>query len=258
MKEKTMIEGARRQAQPYLEGKFVKRALIGITMVLVELSDGSVGSSYVLREELSGCTSIFKDNLSLLGMPAQEMADWALNQKHVLKRALAIATINCGARAYLEEKGLVGNVDMVDLVKEGERVAMVGYIGPVVRALSKKGVQVDVFDKGHAAYQEVKPLEALKSSLESADVVYLSGTTFINNSIDELVSYCKSARELVIIGSTTIGFPEAYRDSPVTLVGGTLWRQEKKDDLFLIAGLAGGIKNLSACIEKYAYRPDFS
>ncbi|HZK29230.1 MAG TPA: DUF364 domain-containing protein [Clostridia bacterium] len=251
-----MIARARKAAEPYLRDRVIKRALIGITMVIVELDDGSVGSSYVLREELSGCTSIFKDNRALIGMDAGSMADWAVGGAHVLKRALGIATLNCGARAYLDQNQLSDNIDFFPLVREDDQVAMVGHIGPVVRQLTKRGIALDVFDKGHTEHENLALLGELDACLERANVVFLSGSTFINGTIDSLLTHCRQAREVVVIGSTTIAYKEAYEGTPVTLVAGTLWKQDKKDDLFLISSLGGGIRNLSMCIDKFAYQPN--
>lgn len=255
MADTRLIERARKAAQPFLKNRVIKRALIGITMVIVELDDGAVGSSYVLREELTGCTSVFNDNKALIGMEAERMADWAVQEKHVLKRALGIACLNCGARAYLQKANLTGNVDCFSLIKKDDHVAMVGHIGPVVRWMNKKGIANDVFDKGHCEHENLKELSKLEESLKKADVVFLSGTTFINGTIDSLLEHCRQAREVIVIGSTTIAYREAYAETPVSLVAGTLWKQDKKDDLFLISSLAGGIRNLSDCIEKFAYNP---
>lgn len=254
MKNLTMLARARQAAEPYLNKRFVKRAVIGISMVIVELDDGSVGSSYVLREELSGCCSIFKDNRAIIGMAAGELADWALTEKHVLKRALAIATLNCGARNYLNDHKLMDNKDFFSLVKADDQVTMVGFIGPVVRQLTKRKISMAIFDKGHA--ENSQPLEELNPSLAKADVVFLSGTSFINGTIDALLAHCQQAREVILIGSTTIAYRQAYKGTPVTLVAGTLWKQDKKDDLFIISSLAGGIKSLSMCIDKFAYNPN--
>ncbi|NLA70825.1 MAG: DUF364 domain-containing protein [Clostridiaceae bacterium] len=255
MEELQMISRARQAAELYLKDRVIKRAVIGITMVIVELDDGSVGSSYVLREELAGCTSIFKDNRTLIGMDAGSMADWAVEEKHVLKRALGIATLNCGARAYLTQHHLTDNIDFFDLVKDDDQVAMVGHIGPVIRQLTKRGIAIDVFDKGHTEHEDLKALNEMEASLQKADVVFLSGSTFINGTIDSLLTHCRQTREVILIGSTTIAYKETYLGTPVTLVAGTLWKQDKKDDLFLISSLAGGIRNLSMCIDKFAYRP---
>ncbi|MGI6486519.1 MAG: DUF4213 domain-containing protein [Thermoanaerobacterales bacterium] len=46
-------------AQPYLKNKKVSDAVIGISLIAVELDNGCIGISYVLREGLDSGCSIF-------------------------------------------------------------------------------------------------------------------------------------------------------------------------------------------------------
>jgi hypothetical protein len=255
MKDSDILIRAYEQAAPYLEGRTIQDLRIGLSIVGLELDNGELGSSYVLREELSGCLDgIFSDNLALLGMEAMEIGRWATEKTHILKRAIGIAALNAGARSYLEEKNLMDNLDIFSLIQPDDTIGMVGYLGPVVKQVRKMGLTLHAFDKGHAGQPGVAPLDQLEEKLSKSSVVFLSGTTLINNSIGELLQICSQAREIILIGSTTLPYLEAYRDTRVSVIAGTLWKTDLAEDFKKIISLAGGIPTLRSCSQKFAYR----
>lgn len=254
-KEKNILMKAFEEARPYIEGRKVRDLRIGLSIVGLELDNKELGSSYVLREELSGCLDgIFSDHLGLLGMDALEMGRWATEKTHILKRALGIATLNAGARSYLEEKNLMENLDVFSLIHPEDTIGMVGYLGPVVKRVRKQGLTLHAFDKGHAGQPGVEPLEEMLSTLPRCSVIFLSGTTLINNSIGELLDICDKAREIVLIGSTTLPYLEAYRNTPISVIAGTLWDKDHAGDFKRIISMAGGIPSLRSCSGKFAFR----
>ncbi|QRN84678.1 hypothetical protein JR334_06705 [Clostridia bacterium] len=253
--ENNILRKAFDEAAPYLEKRYVQDLRIGLNIVGVELDNGELGSSYVLREELSGCLDgIFSNNLTLLGMDALQMGHWATEKIHILKRALGIAALNTGARAYLEEKNLMENLDVFSLVRPDDTIGMVGYLGPVVKRVRKEGLTLHAFDKGHAGQPGVEPVEDMLSTLPRCSVVFLSGTTLINNSLGELLEVCTKAREVILIGSTTLPYLEAYRDTKISVIAGTLWDKNLAGDFKKIISMAGGIPSLRLCSSKFAYR----
>lgn len=255
IRDNNILSRAYEEAAPYLEGRTVQDLRIGLSIVGLELDNGELGSSYVLREELSGCLDgIFSDNLGLLGMDALEIGRWATEKTHILKRAMGIAALNAGARTYLEEKNLLGNLDVFSLIRPDDRIGMVGYLGPVVKQVRKMGLTLHAFDKGHAGQPGVEPLDQMTEMLPKCPVVFLSGTTLINNSIEELLEICANAREIILIGSTTLPYLEAYRDTRVSVIAGTLWKTDLAEDFKKIVSLAGGIPTLRPCSQKFAYR----
>ena len=63
-------------ARPYLEGRTIKDLVIGISQIACQLSDDSVGISYVLRYGLPPGCSIFGYAQSVIGASAWEIANW--------------------------------------------------------------------------------------------------------------------------------------------------------------------------------------
>ncbi|WP_027399958.1 Rossmann-like domain-containing protein [Anaerovorax odorimutans] len=236
-----------------LQGKKIKDAVIGLSIISVQLDNGDIGSSYVLREELDSCCSIFPKNFDLIGMDAIDIAKWALNEKNILKRALGIATLNAGSRNNYNNTRNLESVDFIKEVKETDVVGMIGHLGPIINALNGKTKDFIIFDKGKNE-DGVLSQDLQSELLPTCDVVFISGTTFINNTIDEVLERCNNAREVILVGSSTLVYPKAYKDSKISILAGSLWKKEYKDDIFRIISLAGGIKNLSQYMEKVSIR----
>ena len=69
----------------------------------------------------------------------------------------------------------------------------------------------------------------------------MSGSAAANGTLDGLLELCQNAREVVLLGSSTPMFPKGYAGTPVTRLAGSVWRNDRKEELFRAVSLAGGI-----------------
>ncbi|MGI6712395.1 MAG: Rossmann-like domain-containing protein [Bacillota bacterium] len=237
-----------------LKDRKIKDAIIGLSIIAIQLDNGDIGSSYTLREELDGCCTIFPNDFQIIGMDAVEVAQWAVTEKNILKKALGFAALSAGCRNHYHHLQKIENVDYLAQVKETDVVGMIGYIGPIITALAGKTKDFIIFDKGKQNRCGVLSQDLQVNLLPTCDVVFISGTSFINNTIDELLKLCTKAREVVVIGSSTLVYPEAYQNYPVSIIAGSLWKKESKEDIFKVISLAGGIRNLSRYMDKISIR----
>ncbi|MFA7215854.1 MAG: DUF364 domain-containing protein, partial [Bacillota bacterium] len=121
--------------------------------------------------------------------------------------------------------------------------------------ISKEVKEFIVFDKGMGHCKkdfEVHPIEKQPELIPTCDVVILSGTTTVNGSIDGLLELCERAREVIMVGPSTPMFPEGWRGSPMTVLAGSCWDREHKDELFKSISLAGGIRQVKELMQKKA------
>lgn len=88
-----LIERILASAQPVLEGKTVTDLVVGISLIGVQLSDGNVGISYVLRDRLPNGCSVFSYGAEVCGKPASEIAKWALSGREDLQRSIGTAVL---------------------------------------------------------------------------------------------------------------------------------------------------------------------
>lgn len=236
-------------AAPCLAGKTVEELVVGISLIGCCLSDGSVGVSYVMREELPNGCSAFPFAQKAEGRPAGEIAGWVVSGADDVQRAIGAAVLDAASQSV---SGIPDD-EKTDrpfgvAVGRGDTVGMVGYIRPVAAQIKAMAGKLAVFDHGvylRGGAPDVYPTEQESRLLPDCDVVILSGTTTINGTIDSLLKLCGKAREIVLVGTSTPMFPEGFRDTKVTRLAGAWWRNESRREIFKLISLAAGISSMS-------------
>jgi len=245
-------------AAPALEGKKIKDAVIGISLIAVELNDGSVGVSYVLREHLKSGCSIFPFGQLIIGKNAAETAQWAAAGIDDLQRGVGMAVLDATSHSLplIDEESKEKPFGVA--VKDTDTVGIIGYIHPVVKIMSQKARKAYVFDQGMSEAGDpaglVAPIEKQEQLLPECNIVFMSGTTLINGTLDRLLDMCPEVREAVLIGSSTPMYPEAFRDTKITVLAGAWWDHNCKEEIFKRISLAAGIDSLRKFMIKKTVR----
>ncbi len=240
-------------AQPYLVRKTVTDAVIGISLVGVALSDGNVGISHVLRENLPNGCSVFPYGQTMVGKNAQEIAAWSLYGTDDLMRTIGIAVLSAAASSQtLDDADIPYGVNMLPM----DVLGMVGYIPAVAEELGSKARVMVVFDQSLVQTSDppafAYPVKDQRKMLPQCDVAVVSGTAFIDHTMESLLSLCKKAREIVLVGASTPMYPAGYADSGVTALAGFLWDNTRREKLFRAISLGGGIAHVRPYIIKKA------
>ncbi len=240
-------------ARPYLTGKTVDDIVIGISLAACRLSDGSIGVSYILRNELPPECAAFGFAADLIGAPAEEAAELYVGGTDDVRRAIGDAVLTAAASLMPD----VVDDDSSDAFgmnpAENDVVGMVGLIKPIAKQLMGKVGKLHIFDQGVFSYygdDRVLPTELEEELLPLCNKVIITGSSTINGSIDGLLEMCANAEKVVIAGSSTPMIAEGWRNTNVTALAGTYWKPECKDEIFRAVSLGGGIAQLKAYSEK--------
>jgi hypothetical protein len=215
----------------------------------LELSNNYIGVSYVLRKNLrSGC-SIFPYAQDIIGKDSLEIANWALTGQDDLQRSIGVAVLTAASRSLpLVDVDTSIHPFSVEVTPE-DNVCLIGYIPQVANIFNGRVKNVFIFDRGVSKkggiFGKVLPEEEQKDILPRCEIVFFSGTTVINHSLEQLLSLSTNAREIVLIGASTPMFPNAFVGTGVTVLAGSWWDEAKKDKIFRIISLAGGISHIS-------------
>ncbi len=207
----------------------------------LRLADGSIGITYVaLGRELDDL-NVELPKLSLEGQSPVVLAE-RYTGSNGWERALGLAAINAISQ-HLFSRGntlteMPANVDLL-ACKPGERVGMVGYFGRVVEPLRAQGVAVTVIELDESLLRSESGLEVTldASRLEGCAQVIITGTTLLNDSLDQLLCHCADAREVYLIGPSASCLPDVLFTAGITCIGGF---RVIESDLFAQRWLQGG------------------
>ena len=239
-----------------LEEIEVKDVRIGLAYTGVLLSENYGGIACTPLYEFSCCPALgFTETLK--GKTADKLIELALSE-NPLEAAVGVATVNALSHMLRDlgpENFPVSNIGVLDLIKPEDRVAMVGYFGPLVPKILKITDKLTVLEKREIESPQTRILYSEKSReiLTVSDVIILSASTLANRTFDELLSLREAAREVILLGPSAPLYPEPFFQRGITAVMGT--RIFDPLTMLTIVSEAGGTKKLHRyCGEKVAFR----
>ncbi|WP_297501491.1 DUF364 domain-containing protein [Thermococcus sp.] len=181
------------------------------TWVLIEGLEGkALGVAMTLPEEVQRYTnSIIEPSLRAF----IERAD-SLN---VIERTLGLAAINAVSQYHIDLSN-VEWADVLDLLPENVgKIAMIGNMPPLAKALREKGAETFVFERNAKLWDKDTYSDALEYHLlPEMDVVIASASCLVNGTIDMLLGRARKARLFVLTGPTGQLLPEFLRGTKVT------------------------------------------
>ncbi len=231
------IAGIRDVLGAELDRITVERAVIGLFFTGVKLNTGIAGACATpLRAipEAVCCPS------SAMAMPFPgKLRDRPANDllKEVaassgIRRAVGVATMNaladmCWERRPLPEVQLRVGVDAYDAadIRSGEHVVVVGAFVPFLKALKRTQQDFTVLEMDAATLKPdelpyFRPANEAPLVVPSADVVLITGTTLLNDTLENLLALCRSDARVVMVGPTVGLLPDAFLRRGVDVLGG--------------------------------------
>ncbi|KXS40327.1 MAG: hypothetical protein AWU58_1958 [Methanohalophilus sp. T328-1] len=163
-----------------------------------------------------------------------------------LKRTVATSALNAFIKKTGEEISSYESSDtsVLDIIKNNDRVAMVGHFAPMIPGILKKASTLYVAEKRPIKDERITivPEEELKETIASSDVAIITGTTLLNNSLGPLMESVSQASNAILLGPTTPLYPEPFFEEGFTAVMGT--RIDDAPTMLRIVSQAGGTKQL--------------
>ena len=103
-----------------------------------------------------------------------------------------------------------------------DRIGMVGLFVGLTKAIKKAGAELVVIEKKEKLIDKFPdlPITTDPSQLGTCNKVLCTGTTLLNNSLDEILSHCSPEAFISIIGPTAGYFPDPLFARGVDVVGG--------------------------------------
>ena len=198
---------------------------IGLGYTAVTTADGGIGIAYTYFESKKAC-SVFQNYQDYEGKTAPGLLE-GINSSDPLHRSLALAFINA-----LNHKDAVllpedpANKVLFDTFRlnAGARVAMVGFFAPLVKKFKERQVDVEIMDKSRGLGQKETFFQRLQ---DWADVLFLTSTSILNNTAEEILSHVGANVKTVLLGPSTPMAAKAFDHLPVHMLAGTVPMQKE-------------------------------
>jgi uncharacterized protein (DUF4213/DUF364 family) len=213
----------------------VERAVIGLFFTGVKLTSGVGGTCATPRDAVPGdvCCPVTARAVgyqSLAGRPAAELMQDALSENG-LRRAVGIATLNalaelCWQRRPTPGMELMPGADAFDAtaLREGDRIVLVGAFIPFLKELKRRRLPFLVLEQNPAALKPeempfYRPAAAAAEIVPRADVLLVTGSTLLNDTLEELLAMAGSATRVTVVGPTVGMLPDAFIARGVAILG---------------------------------------
>ncbi len=212
----------------------LRQVVLGLCYIAVQLENDSVGLSANIMFDRTADCAVFKMADELKGSSVGEILAFA-GQQDLLSRAVCLATIN--ALINIEGCGLSGDIFNEISLHQGDRAVMIGYIEPVARMLKNSGCIVSVYDNRFDTDPLTNNREPLDSACSGADIIVITATSIINNTIKDIFKFSEDAPEVIVMGPSTPMAHAAFISTPVSyLAGSQVTDAEKAMDIVMEGG----------------------
>ena len=210
-----------------LDDLTVERAVVGLFFTGVKLSNGIAGACATPIKTIPEAVCCPSSAMSmpfpgkLQGRAALDLAMEALNENGI-RRAVGIAAMNaladaCWRRRPHPDAELRLAVDAFDATEiyPGDKVVVIGAFVPFLRELKRRRQPFLVLEQDPATLKPeelpfFRPAEQAPEVVPEADVLLITGTTLINDTLEELLSLANPAARVTMVGPTVTMLPDAF------------------------------------------------
>lgn len=215
----------------------VDRATIGLFFVGVKLNTGAAGACATPLRSIPEAVCCPSSAMAmpfpgkLRGRPVRELLK-EIGAISGVRRALGVATVNaladmCWERRTPQDVELRVGVDAYDAadIRPSDHVVVVGAFVPFLKSLKRAQTRFTVLEMDPATLKpdelpHFRPADQAAEVLPSADVVLITGTTLVNDTLEHLLTLCQPAARVVVVGPTVGLFPDAFLRRGVDVLGG--------------------------------------
>jgi uncharacterized protein (DUF4213/DUF364 family) len=256
-----------------LETLTLERIVIGLFFTGVKLSGGAGGLCFTPIKavpEAVCCPSSARAmpaSGKLRGRKAMEFVDEMLSG-NPLKKTMGIAVLNALSVMCWKERPPVAysiktGVDATDevTIPDDDYVVVVGAIIPVLRAMKQRNKPFGILEldpltlKADEMKYYIPPILA-PEKIPRAGVLIITGTTLINDTLEELLRMRKPDARVIVMGPTASMLPGAFFRRGCSLLGGVIVTEPDRV-LDVIAEGGSGYHFFERGAERVVIRPAY-
>ena len=220
---------------------------IGLGYTAVKLTDGRTGVAYTFRESIFNGCSVFTGIRPLAGQRVRELLKF-LDSTDRIECAVGLAAANAAANVT-PHRALSGDVLEAVHLQETDRAAMIGFFGPLIPFIKSKVHSLEIFEENPERSLDLLPKDEAVQRLPHCNVAFISATTIINDTIDNLLDAARNCRQVIILGSSTPLLPEVFRETPVTCLSGIVIKDPA--GILQVIAEGGGTRFFKPFVQKW-------
>ena len=159
-----------------------------------------------------------------------DLLDWAFLTPS-LKKIIGIATLNAVSQHILKINNpysiLQGDLLNYLEINQNTKITVIGLMKPLISKLRKKTTNITLVEDTIIAPQKFNKFKFKNSTEEleekelHTDILFCTGTSIINDTIEEILNlYKNKAKKIIIIGPSVSLLPDILFDHGVDIVGG--------------------------------------
>lgn len=222
-----------------LETLTVERTVIGLFFTGVKLNSGQGGLCFTPIKNIPEavcCPSsamVMPASGKLEGRKAGQFLDEMLSG-NPLKKTIGIAVLNALSSLYWERQRpdaytIRAGIDALDetVIPNEGFVVVVGALVPTIRALKQRGkpfaiLELDPSTLKSDELESFVPFDRAREVVPKADTLVITGTTLINDTLEELLEMRKPGADVIVVGPTASMLPGAFFRRGVSALGGVM------------------------------------
>ena len=193
---------------------------------VVALDDGSCGFFFAgLDDTLSHLDAC--EPRQFTDLPTLDLVKNCLGTDP-LSTAVGLGALNAVSQHLLKAAGFeldratdpLGRLDLAD----ARHVGMVGFFAPLIKRWGNYPGALTVIEKDPKFLDRSGPFEVTDQNdrLRDCDRVLITGSTLINDTLDDVLSHCNPKARVALVGPSASCLPDPIFDRGVDVVGSTM------------------------------------
>jgi uncharacterized protein (DUF4213/DUF364 family) len=222
---------------PELDEIAVERAVIGLFFTGVKLTTGHAGACATpiktIPEAVCCPSSVMAMPFpgKLKGRPARDVMKEAFSD-HGIRRGVGIAAVNALAELCWERRPhplveLQRGIDAFDAneFRPEDQTVVVGAFVPFLKELKRRKQRFLVLEKDPDTLKPeempfYRPAEMAREVVPQADVLLVTGTTLLNDTLEDLLAWARPEARVTVVGPTVGLLPDAFLKRGADYLGG--------------------------------------
>jgi uncharacterized protein (DUF4213/DUF364 family) len=215
----------------------VERAVIGLFFTGVKLTTGHAGACATPIKSIPEAVCCPSSAMAMpfpgkmKGKPARDAIKEAFSD-HGIRRGVGIAAVNALAELCWERRPhplveLKRGIDAFDanIFRSDDLAVVVGAFVPFLKELKRRNQPFLVLEKDPDTLKPeelpfYRPAEMAREVVPQADVLLITGTILLNDTLEDLLSWARPDARVTVVGPTVGLLPDAFLKRGADILGG--------------------------------------